>query len=363
MKRIPVVLIFLILLVFSIQPLAAQETIPSRLVWKVNKVDLGTILEEEGDQLAVFEFTHSLDSGVWIEKVWTDCGCTTAEYSRDTLVAGESGMLQVVFDPTSAVGDFSRMVVVKGNLQGMQDTLFIEGKSIPLPTNPVIDYPFVNGSIGFRLEKINMGDVFTNEPSKRTIEFFNFSESILYADSLEYIGPAYIRVRQVEDSILNAKRGLLEISYLGSGKDDLGFFEDPIQLKWSDSLWVNAEVIANVFEFYPNLSKDKLGLVPSLRISPTEIDLKEISADQIQEVSYTFTNRGREVLEIKKVQGNCECLTLTLPKKELGPGESMDLIVQFDPSGRQGIDQRNIYIFSNDPLNSIQSVILKSRIK
>ncbi|MCS5489616.1 DUF1573 domain-containing protein [Algoriphagus limi] len=363
MIRFTVLFIFLANLIFFIQPAVAQDTIPSRLVWKVNKVDLGTILEEQGEQMAVFEFTHSLDSGVWIERVWTDCGCTTADYSKDTISAGESGHLQVSFDPSSAVGDFSRMVVVKGNLAGMQDTLFIEGKSIPFPTDPEVDYPVVRGQIGLRMEKINMGDVFTNEPSSRTVEIYNFSDSTLYRDSLNYFGPAHIQVQQLQDSIESKNRGLLEITYSGAEKNDLGFFEDPIQLTWPDSLVADADVIANVFEFYPSLSKDQLGLVPTLRISPSEIDLKEISEDEIQEVFYTFTNRGRELLEIKKVQGNCECLELTLPKLELAPGESMDLKVVFDPKGRKGIDQRNIYIFSNDPLNSIQSVILKSRIK
>lgn len=363
MIRSMVVFIFLANLISFIQPAVAQDSIPSRLVWKVNKLDLGTILEEQGEQVAIFEFTHALDSAVWIERVWTDCGCTSADYSQDTIMAGESGQLQVVFDPSSAVGDFSRMVVVKGNLAGMQDTLFIEGKSIPYPSHPEVDYPFARGEIGFRMEKINMGDVFTNEPSSRTVEIYNFSDSTLLKDSLSYFGPVHIQVKQLQDSIESKQRGLLEITYIGAEKNDLGFFEDHIQMIWPDSLVVNADVIANVFEFYPNLSKDQLGLVPSLRISPTEIDLKEISADEIQEVFYTLTNRGRELLEVKKVQGNCDCLELTLPKTELAPGESMDLRVVFDPKGRQGIDQRNIYIFSNDPLNSIQSIILKSRIK
>ena len=269
MIRFTVLFIFLANLVIFIQPAVAQDTIPSRLVWTVNKVDLGTILEEQGEQLAIFEFTHSLDSGVWIERVWTDCGCTTADYSKDTISAGERGELKCSFDPSSAVWDFFRMVVVKGNLAGMQDTLFIEGKSIPYPTDPEVDYPFVRGQIGFRMEKINMGDVFTNEPSIRTVEIYNFSDSTLLKDSLNYFGPAHIQVHQLQDSIESKNRGLLEITYSGAEKNDLGFFEDPIQLIWPDSLVVNADVIANIFEFFPNLSKDQLGLVPTLRISPT----------------------------------------------------------------------------------------------
>ncbi|MFC3414758.1 hypothetical protein [Algoriphagus hitonicola] len=41
----------------------------------------------------------------------------------------------------------------------------------------------------------------------------------------------------------------------------------------------------------------------------------------------------------------------------------MELEITFDPAGRKGIDQRNIFIFSNDPLNPVQSIVIKSRIK
>ncbi|MDE0560809.1 DUF1573 domain-containing protein [Algoriphagus sp. NF] len=354
---------FILLCCLQAQVLHDQGTQDSRLIWKVNKLDLGAILEEEGIQVATFEFSHSQDSAVWIEKVWTDCGCTTVEYTQDSLSAGEVGMLKVAFDPGSAVGGFSRLVVVKGNLANMMDTLYLEGKAVPKPRNPEVEYPFVSGPVGMRQEKTNMGDVFTNEPAFKALEIFNFSDSVLRADSLRYFGPGHIQIRQIQDSIAPGKRGILEISYDGAAKNDLGYSEDPIQFFWSDSLLADTDVIANIFEFYPGFAKDELGSVPAMRISPTEIDLKEISADEIQELTYTLTNRGRELLEIKKVQGNCGCLSLTLPKTELAPGESMDLIVTFDPKGRRGIDQRNIYIFTNDPLNPVQSVILKSRIE
>jgi hypothetical protein len=41
----------------------------------------------------------------------------------------------------------------------------------------------------------------------------------------------------------------------------------------------------------------------------------------------------------------------------------MELSLVFDPVGRKGIDQRNIYIFSNDPVNPVQLIVMKSRIE
>jgi hypothetical protein len=55
-------------------------------------------------------------------------------------------------------------------------------------------------------------------------------------------------------------------------------------------------------------------------------------------------------------------LIIEYPKNILLPGEKMELNLVFDPIGRKGIDQRNVYIFTNDPVNPVQLLVLKSRI-
>lgn len=350
-------------LLLCTQVCLSQEPVTPKLIWEVNKIDLGTLLEEEGNQLAEFKFTHTQDSLFWIERVWTDCGCTTVAYSEDTLRVGEEGTLQISFNPSTGAGPFLRMIVVKGNLMGTQDTLFLEGNAIPFPQDPMIEYPFRQRGVGFRQEKVNMGEVFTNEPKIKNVEFFNFSDETIFKDSLKYFGPEHLQFALLEDSVTQDSRGLIQVIYSGEMKDDLGFFEDPVSVSLTDSLIVQMDVLANVFEFYPAFSKEDLGVVANLTISPKELDLKTISKNSVQKESVTLTNKGQTKLEIRKIQGNCDCLTMTMPKDELSPGESVELQIIFDPKGRQGIDQRNIYVFSNDPLNPVQLLVLKSRIE
>ena len=93
------------------------------------------------------------------------------------------------------------------------------------------------------------------------------------------------------------------------------------------------------------------------------MNLGEISDKSVVRKTVTLSNPGRKPLEIKKIQGNCDCLMIEAPKNVLAPGESMELTLVFDPVGRKGIDQRNIYLFSNDPVNPVQLIVLKSRIE
>jgi len=355
----------LFLTLFFATPLLsfAQEATIPKLIWEITKVDLGTILQEDGPQIAEFNFTHTQDSILVLTEVLTDCGCTTADFTRDSLQVGETGIVQVVFDPLSGVGDFSRMVIVRGNLQSVEDTLYIEGTSIPFPDNPLLEYPQKKLDYGFRLDKVNMGEVFTNVPKQKIVELFNFGATTLFADSLRWSAPEYIQIRQLEDSIPSQDRGLIEISYDGHLKNELGFFQDQFSMGWEEDHQFSVELIGDVFEFYSAITKDQLLRKPQLVISKKEIDLNEISATEVQEIEVILTNRGQQVLEIKKVQGNCNCLKLEMPVTSIRSGESVTLRITFDPIGRKGIDQRNIYLFSNDPVNPVQLLILKSRVE
>ena len=346
--------------------LVAQSIGVPKIIWKVNRVELGTILEEQGNQEVEFEFTNSQDSLFFIEDIWLECGCTTVEFSKDTLAQGETGKVRVSFDPTSAYGYFSKLIVVKGNLSGVQDSLFLEGTSIPYPLNPSRAYPVRNGDLGFRLKKINMGEVFDNEPKIKYVEFFNFGTENLEKEAFRAEPPAYIRVEQVQNRIRPQERGLLMIRYESVKRSgDLGFFEDIVPVFWEniEGSRVNFEIIADLFEYFPPVSKNEIDDLPQLYIQQKEIDLKEISSKSMVRRTVTLSNRGRKVLEIRKVQGNCECLIIESPKDQLKPGESLELSLTFDPKGRKGIDQRNIYIFSNDPVNPVQLIVMKSRIE
>lgn len=346
-------------------PIYAQKPNVSPLVWKVNRIDLGTILEEQGLQTAEFEFTYTQDSLFFIENVMAECGCTSVEYTRDTLTKGLSGKVILSLDPTSSAGFFSKLVVVKGNNGLVQDSLYLEGISIPYPSDLDRAYPVKIGGLGFRLKKVNMGDVFDNVPKVKYLEFFNFGEESLNQEKLKSNAPDFIQLEQVQKLVRSQERGLIKVTYDSKKKGDLGFFEDQVSLGWGGTSVseVPLEVMADLFEYYPPIPKEELNNVAQLLIQQKVIDLREISSRSVVRRSVTLSNPGKKDLEIKKLQGNCDCLTVEVPKTTLAPGESMEMSLVFDPTGRKGIDQRNIYIFSNDPVNPVQLVVLKCRIE
>jgi hypothetical protein len=365
MIRIAFSILFFSFLAFLPFRSQAQERKVPKIIWKVNRIDLGTILEEEGFQTAEFEYTNTQDSLFFIKDVWLECGCTIVEFSRDTIGIGDTGKLKVSFDPSSAAGFFSKLVVVNGNLSSVNDSLYLEGISIPYPSDIKRAYPVSKGFLGFRLKKINMGDVFTNEPKIKYVEFFNKGEKLLDQEAFRSNAPPYIQVSQVQPFVRSQERGLLMVRYDGKSRNDLGYFEDVVPVRWENipDSEIELDFIADLFEYYPPVLRSNLNEVPQLFISQKEIDLKEISSRTLVRRTVTLTNKGRQSLEFRKIQGNCECLKIEFPKTTLEPGESMELSLTLNPIGRKGIDQRNIYVFSNDPVNPVQLIVMKSRIE
>ncbi len=98
---------------------------------------------------------------------------------------------------------------------------------------------------------------------------------------------------------------------------------------------------------------------PKLILQQTEHDFGNII--QGEEVSHTFviTNGGDDLLKITSVKPSCGCTAAMPEKNELAPGESTNLVVKFNSTGRYGKQKKIVRIESNDPENPQALVTIK----
>ena len=73
-------------------------------------------------------------------------------------------------------------------------------------------------------------------------------------------------------------------------------------------------------------------------------------------------NRGVDVLNIRMIKSNCECVDWDLKKENISGGDSTILKIKFDPLNRKGRQFKNLTLFTNDPLNSTRVISLKAQI-
>lgn len=345
-------------------PAYSQDIVHSLLEWESKSINLGSVLEEQGNVTAQYAFTNRSGRSLFIEEIMTDCGCTTADYTRDTLAADEMGQITVAFDPRSRGGAFSKSILVKVNDDPNLDTLVLEGFNVPFPADAAKAYPIVKAGLGFRLPVIHMGNVFTNEPKVKQMDFFNFRDYPIQLSQVQEALPDHLEVR-LNPAVVTAKsRGILEIYYNGEARGDLGFFEEEIQFTVlsDEKEAIDFKVIANVYEYFAPTPLAEMNQVPRLEIREMEVDLARIDSKVPISRMITLQNKGQQELHIRKVTANCDCVSILIPTNSISPGGRTDITVTFDPRDRKGIDHKAITIFSNDPIQPAQTVMVKSRI-
>lgn len=76
-------------------------------------------------------------------------------------------------------------------------------------------------------------------------------------------------------------------------------------------------------------------------------DLGTITEGQKLEVAFRFKNTGTKPLVIRSVHASCGCTTPSAPARPFAPGEESEIKATFDSRGREGRNNKTIYVSAN----------------
>lgn len=88
------------------------------------------------------------------------------------------------------------------------------------------------------------------------------------------------------------------------------------------------------------------GMSP-IKWKTTSIDLGQIPRNEIQRLSFEFTNTTDQAIRIIDAKGSCGCTKVQFPKTEIAPGSSAAISANFS-SGREGAFKKNIRIQTSE---------------
>ena len=131
-KNLSAMKVFLLLTVFSFASMQAQNSETAKKTASIDFeseiVDYGTI-EKGSDGMRVFTFTNTGNAPLIISDVKASCGCTVPTYSKEAILPGEVGEIEVKYD-TKRVGAFTKTITVSSNANLTRKTLKIKGNIV-----------------------------------------------------------------------------------------------------------------------------------------------------------------------------------------------------------------------------------------
>ena len=128
-KKLSAMKVFLLVAVFSVASLQAQDLASAKktasIDFETEVLDYGTI-EKGTDGTRTFTFTNTGNAPLIISDVKTSCGCTVPTYSKEAILPGEEGEIEVKYN-TKKVGAFTKTITVSSNANLTRKTLKIKG--------------------------------------------------------------------------------------------------------------------------------------------------------------------------------------------------------------------------------------------
>jgi len=101
---------------------------------------------------------------------------------------------------------------------------------------------------------------------------------------------------------------------------------------------------------------------PKLVLQQTSFDFGDIKQGETVSHTFVLTNSGGDLLKITNVQASCGCTAAVPEKSELAPGESTNLPVKFNSTGRMGMQKKTVKIFTNDPQSPEMTVTISGNV-
>ena len=86
-----------------------------------------------------------------------------------------------------------------------------------------------------------------------------------------------------------------------------------------------------------------------LKFDSRHLDGGQINEDDAPVIfRYPFVNQGKEVVSIKRLVSTCSCAVAVCDKKEVGPGDSAQITLTYDPKGHPGTFLRRVFVYTRE---------------
>lgn len=314
--------------------------------------DFGTIREADGKVSCTFEYVNRGKQPVVIDQVNVSCGCTTPEFSRKPILAGERGQMKVTFDPANREGEFAKEITVFTGGRRYRTTLRITGNIIARTKTVEELYPTAVGDCGLRIDARSLPFNYVTQGERKTlyINYINTSSKPLRVRLVQTAASGFLR-HDFPQTIAAGAKGRATFSYsVPRSSGYFGELNDVFELQvegcQSDVRISTSGYAIEQFEILNN------ELAPKAEFDRQLLKFDDVTkSDKPVKINVQLTNSGYEPLIIRSVAPSHEAITTSLAAgARIEPSKSVVMSVMVDPSKLDyGRAIERIVLITNDP--------------
>lgn len=324
--------------------------------------DFGTFKESAGIQTTTFKFTNKGAVPLVLNSVRASCGCTTPKWTREPVAPGQTGEIQVSYNPKNRPGSFNKSVTIRSNAESPTTILRIKGRVEEKEKTLAELYPRKIGKLRVKSNHISFARIKENEVNTKTLELVNDTDAPVEVGFRRV--PGHITAVVEPEVIKPNEKGVLKVTYNAEKANKFGFSSDRVYLTLdgSQDYRTSVGVSATIEEDFSHLTPEQLANAPVATFSEKSFDFGEMNQGDKKEHTFNLSNNGKSELIIRNVRSSCGCTAVAPSKKVIAPGESAPIKVTFNSTGKRGRQSKSVTVITNDPKTPTTTLRISSNI-
>ena len=334
--------------------------------WESTVHDFGAFDENDGRVNCIMSFVNDGDSPLVILSARATCGCTTPAYSKEQIMPGDTGHVEISFNPIGRPGRFDKKIYIETNTKPSRSTLTIKGVVIGSSNTVRSKFPVDAGALKLRTTVIPFGEIEKGRTKSMFFDAYNSSGDTIF---VAWEGmPGYLSVAGAEDFVAPGDYASFAFSFASDMTPLYGIVTDSIYMipdtrRPDNKLKVTA--VGVVKENFAGMSAIQRRNAPVIGIIPENVDLNIVARDSapIKE-TVTIRNHGIDPLKIRRIYTSDPGITIKTDKTEIKKGKTGSISLVIDPSAFTGkAINAKVIVISNDPDNPTTSFRIVGELK
>lgn len=370
----------------TVQPMPVQSA-PNQTLVQFDKTehDYGMLSEDATPKADyTFSFTNISGGPIKVIDAKASCGCTTPSWTKEVIANNQKGFVMSSYSTKNRPGPFNKTITVTAAKvdpkTGAVDSnakslviLRIKGDVTPRSKGPVDWYPFEDGNLRYSTNHVAFGKVTERDVMSKEVVIYNQGDKAIKIDSVQGNQKVVVKFKN-EVKTLNPQDSIrMTVTYDATKVNDWDWQHERVYLYTNDDSTTNSYqknepgkktiyVSATIEPFFPDMNKADSAKAPKINFDKFTHDFGEINEGETVKTKFVFSNSGKSDLQILKTKASCGCTAGNPLKTMLKPGESSEIDVSFNSTGKKGDQMKQVTVITNDPSQPSIKLNIKAKV-